>query len=263
MSSIIVSDLYVYPVKSLPGIRVNELMFTNRGLLHDRRYMLVNASHRFISQRSHSILSQFNLYAVAGGWLVKAPGGEEITIYDDSVGQRTLDVTVWRETLPALEKSNDVSRWFSKQLDELVYLVEMEFPNCREARHDQHVAAYQFADAYPLLVCNQRSLEWLNNQLQQELSMSRFRPNVVITMPVNMEYHLTGLKNAKGEYLLFTAPCVRCNVPAINPQSGAFEAALHAQLRDVLKREDDVVFGMNAITQRMNALHLGDELMAF
>ena len=46
-----VSGLYVYPVKSMKGIAVQEATLTLRGLEHDRRWMVVRPNGRFITQR--------------------------------------------------------------------------------------------------------------------------------------------------------------------------------------------------------------------
>ncbi|MDB5009625.1 MAG: hypothetical protein JWQ06_414, partial [Mucilaginibacter sp.] len=46
-----INELYIYPVKSLGGIKVNKAYVTDRGLEYDRRWMLVDKYNRFISQR--------------------------------------------------------------------------------------------------------------------------------------------------------------------------------------------------------------------
>jgi len=42
-----VSGLYIYPIKSLPGIAVNEARVTEKGFEHDRRWMLVDGNNSF------------------------------------------------------------------------------------------------------------------------------------------------------------------------------------------------------------------------
>src|SRR5207244_3587843 len=42
-------------------------------------------------------------------------------------------------------------------------------------------APLAFSDGYPLLVCNQASLEDLNRRLSSPVPMERFRPNLVLT----------------------------------------------------------------------------------
>ena len=48
-----VTQLLIYPVKSLSGISVNEAQLTSRGFQFDRRWMIVDMDGLFISQRTH------------------------------------------------------------------------------------------------------------------------------------------------------------------------------------------------------------------
>jgi uncharacterized protein YcbX len=54
---LIITDIFIYPVKSLSGIAVTSSDITDRGLKYDRRWMLVDENMRFISQREHPGLS--------------------------------------------------------------------------------------------------------------------------------------------------------------------------------------------------------------
>ena len=45
------SDILIYPVKSLGGISVREALVQLRGLQYDRRWMLTDADGLFVSQR--------------------------------------------------------------------------------------------------------------------------------------------------------------------------------------------------------------------
>ena len=50
--SLIIQDLYVYPIKSLAGIRLKEATVEERGFELDRRWMLINENGQFLSQRT-------------------------------------------------------------------------------------------------------------------------------------------------------------------------------------------------------------------
>src|SRR5688500_19187 len=47
-----VSELFIYPIKSLGGISLSSAVVTDRGLQYDRRWMLVNEDNEFMTQRS-------------------------------------------------------------------------------------------------------------------------------------------------------------------------------------------------------------------
>lgn len=46
------SEIYIYPIKSLGGLALQSSIVEERGLLYDRRWMLVDNSNTFITQRN-------------------------------------------------------------------------------------------------------------------------------------------------------------------------------------------------------------------
>src|SRR6266567_8284204 len=46
-----VSELYIYPIKSLGGISLKSAVLSDRGFEYDRRWMLVDKENRFLTQR--------------------------------------------------------------------------------------------------------------------------------------------------------------------------------------------------------------------
>jgi hypothetical protein len=54
MSKYTLTHINIYPIKSLGGISLQSSEVEERGLKYDRRWMLVDESDKFITQRSHS-----------------------------------------------------------------------------------------------------------------------------------------------------------------------------------------------------------------
>ena len=52
-----ISELFIYPIKSLGGISVKESIVTRQGLKYDRRWMLIDENNRFITQRENHDLA--------------------------------------------------------------------------------------------------------------------------------------------------------------------------------------------------------------
>jgi len=46
-----VKQLFLYPVKSLRGIAVNQAELTHLGLKHDRAWMIIDQNNKFVTQR--------------------------------------------------------------------------------------------------------------------------------------------------------------------------------------------------------------------
>lgn len=48
-----ISELWIYPIKSCKGIKVEQAEVTSRGFELDRIFMIADSSGKFMSQRSH------------------------------------------------------------------------------------------------------------------------------------------------------------------------------------------------------------------
>ena len=52
-----ITDLFIYPVKSLKGIALEESMTALRGLEYDREWMVTTIDYEFITQREIESMS--------------------------------------------------------------------------------------------------------------------------------------------------------------------------------------------------------------
>jgi hypothetical protein len=106
-----------------------------------------------------------------------------------------------------------------------------------------------FADGFPVLVCNQASLDALNTHLPERIPMERFRPNLVLEgLPAWAEDRIDAL-TVDGVTLRLVKPCTRCTIPAIDQQTGEPSTDPSPVLRRL--RFDKVLhgltFGENAV----------------
>ncbi len=53
MSNYNLTQINIYPIKSLGGISLQSSLVEERGLQYDRRWMLVDEQNKFITQRLH------------------------------------------------------------------------------------------------------------------------------------------------------------------------------------------------------------------
>ena len=67
---LLLSEIWIYPVKSLGGISLSQAQLTDRGLEHDRRWLLVDENGMFLSQREHAVLALFQPEMRTSGMLV-------------------------------------------------------------------------------------------------------------------------------------------------------------------------------------------------
>ena len=69
------SEINIYPIKSLGGISLEKSAVEKRGLRYDRRWMLVNEKNHFLTQREFPKMAVFDV-KLAEKSLTVSSGGE-------------------------------------------------------------------------------------------------------------------------------------------------------------------------------------------
>src|SRR5438270_329254 len=123
-----ISELFVYPVKSLKGIKLSSALVTDRGFKYDRRWMLIDEQNRFITQRQIPQLALFRISITERGLEVDHTvfNSSIIIPFETELGE-DLMVQVWSDKCRARLVSPEVNGWFSEMLSfpcRLVYMPE-------------------------------------------------------------------------------------------------------------------------------------------
>lgn len=249
MSELILSEIWRYPVKSLRGSRLNRCLVDGRGLVGDRRWMLVDADARFVTQRECPAMSLVDAVFEQGQLLFSAPGMAPLSIPAEAAAGDELHVQVWSDSCRALAPSPEADAWFSDYLAQACRLVLLPVDSTRSvdpdyARPEDQVG---FADGFPFLLISQASLDDLNNRLAAPVPMLRFRPNLVVSG--GEPYQEDGWRHIRIGQVAFrlVKPCSRCIIPSIDPQSGQRAAEPLRTLVGYRKRGNKIYFGQNMI----------------
>ena len=246
-----IAALFVYPVKSCRGMQLSAAAVTERGLAHDREWMIVDDAGRFISQRDVPRLALITPALSATVLELTAPGMVDITIPFDRSGAR-LPITIWRDSLPAIDQGDAVAAWISAWIGSDARLVRFDprlRRTCNPARGSDTGAHTAFADAYPLLVLSDASLADLNERLASPLPQNRFRPNVVLWgIEAYDEDNIDELA-AAGITMKLVKPCTRCLITTSDQETG--ERGVEPLATLATYRMNDafggVTFGVNAV----------------
>jgi len=264
----VLDEIRIYPVKSLPGVRIKSADVLQKGILHDRRYMLVDHEGRFLSQRSHPSMCRFEVALLDRHFNIRSKESDQSIILPldpDASALRSTQATIWEDDVLVTEPFPDFSKWFSLQLGmdcRLVFFPESGGrpvdPDYIPTAGDWHVS---LADGYPLLLTNQASLQDLNDRLSNPVSMERFRPNLMISGL--RAYQEDTLKNFRIGSVTFAAvkPCARCNLITIDPQTGEAGEEPLRTLNTFRRKGNKVLFGMNTIPLVNGTIHEGDEII--
>lgn len=253
-----VKSLYSYPVKSMRGRSLHTMVFDAFGPKGDRRYMLVDESGRFISQREVPQLSQCAA-RIDGNELHLDIAGYIQTLHCDAF-VRPMSVQVWSdqaEALACVDELPALNALVGKPVS-LVYMPESSF---RQVDRTYYSPAQRvsFADGFPVLLTNESSLEDLNDRLDHAVPMERFRPNIVIEGAGAFEED-AWKKIQIGELeLSLVKPCSRCVMTTIDANGNKGREPLRT-LSSFRRNEFGVCFGQNAVHHGKGAVHVGDSV---
>ena len=217
-----VLDLFVYPVKSARAIARSRVRVGASGFEWDRQWMLVDGKGTFLSQRTHPRLARIVPEITASALVLRAEGAHELSVPLDTRGDRVA-VRVWDDACVGIDQGAAANAWASRLLGEAVRLVRASPGMVRPANvkfAHPTPAPLAFSDGYPLLVCNQASLEDLNRRLSSPVPMERFRPNLVLTgLPAWAEDRIDRIE-VGGVSLRLVKPCTRCSIPSRDQVTG-------------------------------------------
>ena len=249
-----VSELWIYPVKSCRGMRVEEAEARPRGFAGDRRWMLVDADGRHVTQREFGVLARFEIAPERDG--VRFVGGPYVSAADC---REPAPITVWGDALTVPVAPDAMNAWISAQVGAPLRLVHLPPGVTRPADPDyaREGDEVSFADGYPFLVTVTASLSELNRHLDEPVSMRRFRPNIIVDGAEPFEED--GWRRIRiGEVELeLVKPCARCVVVDTDPDTGEREKGVLAALARFRRWDGKVYFGMNAVPERLGALSTG------
>lgn len=265
MARLILTEIWIYPVKSLGGIRMQSARVMEKGLQFDRRWMVVDENNIFMTQRAFPKMALIKVQRANS-----ATPGFRIMSREDSIflpldfcTSTPIQCKVWEDEVTTFEVSPDHSRWFTKQLGISCKLVSFKEESLRlvDGKYAIHNENVSLADAYPLLIIGRESLNDLNGRMKNPLPMNRFRPNLIYTG--GEAYEEDGWRNFKIGKNRFAGvkPCSRCATTTINQETSERGVEPLATLAGYRKKDNKVYFGQNVLAIDKNEIYEGDEII--
>jgi len=266
MEKYIVSEINIYPVKSLGGISLRESKLTTRGLQYDRRWMLVDDMNLFITQREFNQLCLFKMSFENNGFkITNEKHSSSISIPFGIESGTSENVVVWDSSCTAIHYSSEADKWISDILNYKCKLMYMPESSEREVNPDFAVKndIVSFADGYPILIIGQSALDNYNNISGNNFKMNRFRPNLIFTggAPHEEDTWKKFILNDTDFYVV--KQCGRCMITTIEQETGISDKEPLATLAKYRTVNNSIKFGMNLISGALNensCVKVGDEI---
>lgn len=263
MSKYYISELYIYPVKSLGGINLQSAEVTNRGFKNDRRWLLVDESGKFITQRTYPQMALISVELREKSLEFNHKNNNaSLLINTGNVSKAKIEVVIWDDSVPANKVSAEADEWFSDMLNlkcRLVYMPDESIrPVDKKYAFDNEIVS--FADAYPFLLIGQLSLDDLNSRLQEKLPMNRFRPNIVFNGGDPFDEDRIKSFSVGGVTFYPVKPCARCVVTTIDQYSGVKNEEPLKTLSTYRTVNNKIMFGQNLLHRGSGLISVGDEM---
>lgn len=265
-----VVSLHFHPIKGARAVTTGGAHVGPRGLDGDRRWLVVDRTGMFATQRSHGALATITAVPVGGGLQLSAPGLDDLTI-GAPPGNERMDVTVWDARVNVAVADARAHAWVSAVLGDDLLLVHMDARSERLKIGIWTAAPLPvtFADAYPVLIATTGSLAALNAEIEQRggnaVPMARFRPNVVVDCDdAWREDFWKTLKIGEIEVDL-VKPCDRCVVTTKDQLTGESTgkeplASLTHLRMSADPRIKGVLFGWNSVPRGRGHVEIGDRV---
>jgi MOSC domain-containing protein len=252
-----VTSLFEYPVKGLLGSKVCCATVNRRGLAMDRRWMLIDKEGAFLSQRQLPKLTQFLPEFQDQLTIQYLATGETCSILKKEFIEERK-VVVWGQECTSHGTNGMIDEWLSEHLDTEVHLVYMQDDDIRPVESSENGDIVSFADAYPVLLAAQASLDDLNSKLDTAIDINRFRPNIFIDGEV--PFAEDDWRRVKVGPVIFKVVkrCARCHVINIDQETGVAGKEPLKTLSTYRKEGNKVNFAVNLIPENTGIIHEED-----
>ena len=213
---VVISELWVYPIKGCKGFRLSNAVMTPRGLLYDRAYVLMDSvSKRFVSQRGnpemallHTNIDYANKTMTVNAISSTSDNSLDAKLTQLNAKSPTIDLTakyakgdltcdVWGHSCHVYDCGDEAAEWFSEYFAlyfnsrkgikedssaKKVRLVKMADYDTGFTRPVEDIGGENsLSDSYPALLATEESLKDLNAKLATPVPMENFRPNIIVT----------------------------------------------------------------------------------
>jgi hypothetical protein len=257
------SEIWIYPIKSLGGVKLTSTQVMPKGLKYDRRWMLIDENGMFMTQRTNAQMALFKLKLESDQLLISYHEDSITLSFHNPYNKSPLEVAIWDDRVTANEVNEIYSNWFSDRLGlkcKLVYFPETN-PRPVDPRYKVNNEHVSLADAYPFLIIGQSSLDDLNKRLDTPVPMNRFRPNFVFTGGQAYEEDTWRNFTIGSNRYVGVKPCARCVLTTVNQDTAEKGTEPLKTLATYRRVENKVLFGQNAVALDYGNIVVGDKIL--
>jgi uncharacterized protein YcbX len=255
-----VTGLHIHPVKSLRGLAVESASVDSLGVVGDRRFLVVDPSGTFMTQRTVPRMAQVGALLDDASLTLSCEGFGEVRVRrDPDPAAPEAVVRIWKSDGLRAEDCGDApAAWLGSALKTPCRLVRIGPRFNRPVRPDyaEPGDVLGFPDGFPLLIISEASLGDLNRRMAQTgggaLPMNRFRPNVVVAGCEAFAEDALGRFRIGNVVFRAAKPCLRCIITTtdqLTGERGKEPLRTLAGYRRDPQAPTEVMFGYNLVNE--------------
>lgn len=263
------SEIWVYPIKSLGGVSIASSKVLQSGLTMDRRFMLVDEDNQFMTQRQLPAMATLGTKINNNSISVfeKSNSTNEIQIPLIFKSERSISASIWESRVDSMVAAQCYNDWFSNYLEKTVRLVRMNNEKMRSRKLS--VAPYMtdmsYADGYPFLILSRASVAQLNAELMEfgesSVDIRQFRANLIVDECQPFEEDKLKSFRVGDCHFNMIKPCARCQVITVDQDTGQPSKQPLKHLAKTRNSGNKVIFGMNAAFVSGSQINVDDEVI--
>jgi len=257
----LLSEINIYPVKSIKGISLSTSWVEKQGIVFDRRFMLADLNGAMITARAYPELVRVQASLAPNGLFLSFDNSEPLKIMLADFSMKEVQATVWRDQFFAYSTTDSANKWFSSILERPVqFLYTGEQSNRVREKFGHNVS---FADGYPLLIISSASLAELNKRSSELHDMAQFRPNLVVSGDeAFVEDSWKRIKIGEVEFEI-KKPCQRCILTTVDSKTGRYKSGkepLNTLFKFRANEKGEVFFGQNLVALNEGTINIDDPI---
>lgn len=245
-----IGSIFTSPVKSLALNQVESVSVGNSGIVEDRRFYLVDAEGRLVTQRQHGRLAlvRAGYSAESDELTLQFPDGRLIN-GPTELGDEISAKVHWRE-VAGREVTGPWNEALSSYCGSTMRLVKTGNPG-------------ECFDEYPVSVLSQASLDHLSSRINggPQFEGRRFRPNFLLDgcSPHEEDSWLGGVVRIGPDLRVkMVAPDPRCAITTLDPETGERDFDVPRLILSYRPSDRSPYFGVYGTVETTGTVSVGD-----
>ncbi|XP_068436474.1 mitochondrial amidoxime-reducing component 1 [Clinocottus analis] len=188
----VVSKLLIHPLKSGKAVSVTLAECQEKGLklgdLKDRHWLVVTEDGHMVTGRQQPPLVLVSLIVEGGQVCLNGPNMEELRFPFKQADHTVIDCRVFGTDIQGRDCGDEASRWLTRYLGGEITFRLVHYEAEMKARTLEGSASFTpqikdvvYSDMAVVMLLSESSVKDLNSKLDEEVTVERFRPNIVIS----------------------------------------------------------------------------------